>query len=178
MVIYKTENEIINLQEYNEIFKELVEKISNRLFQLFYHTEKLEENYYDVLINEILSTSESIEIYLKANHIIPEEYFDFMGINRCLKETLTANNQYHKERIEMIIDILQKLNKITEFKFKLFADSNNSIEYPKLKEEFINNYKSFEIEYASFRMNYHKLDPDDERGEPLLGFLYNEFMEE
>ena len=177
-MIYETENEIINLQEYKEIFKELLEKISNKFFKIFYNTEKLEGNHYKLIIDEILSTSESIANYLKTNHIIPEEYFDFIGIKTCLKETLTAINQYYKERMGLIIDILKKLNKITEFKFQLFEGSNNALEYPKLKEAFICNYKNFEIEYASFRMNYHKLDPNDDRGEPLLRFLYNEFMED
>lgn len=174
MPINITKTEIIDFQQYRIIFAELIEKIVNKLSNIIKNNPK-EENTYQIVVKEILDTTSQIEEYLKHNHVIKEEYYDFADIHDLIEEVLTEN--FTSDRIQIIINILKRLNEITEYKLNLMNSKNNILTKEDI-ESFKKEYFEFERDLFYFKMGYYKGCLPDKRAKEYFEIFREDLMED
>ena len=175
MPINITKTEKIDLQQYRNIFNELIEKINNKLSSIFKNNPD-EENTYQIIVNEILETTMQICEYLKFNHIIKEEYYDFVDIQDLIEEVLNKN--FSSENIQIIINILERLNEITEYKLMLIEGSKNNILTAESLKSFKEKYLEFERDLFYFKKDYYKDCTPDNRAKEYFEIFREDLMEE
>lgn len=144
-----------NKSKYEEYYIICKEWITDKLNYLFHWIKKSnidEENlsslntFIDEVKTEIKDSTNNIANFLKSQHILKEEYYDFKEIQRMINNALSSNNKF---KIQIISMILEKLIEITSFKFYLLFKDNISCELDlsHIPEEdvlkFKNEYKKF-----------------------------------
>ena len=145
----------INLEKYENAFKEGIKSIVEKIYKIFKKHQEKED--YQKIINEIRENTESIAQYLKENHIIELEYHDFREIQLLINETLKHDNN---EEYEIILDVLREFIKITEFKFN-FLTENLELQTPEyIQKEFREEYSKFNKYLFQSRVKFYSLSEE------------------
>ena len=105
-------------------------------------------NWYSEFLNQFHRNRRPAGWYLKFNHVIKEEYYDFADIQDLIEEVLTKN--FSSENIQIITNILERLNEITEYKLMLIEGSKNNILTAESLEKFKEEYLEFERDLFYF----------------------------
>ncbi|MDO5850448.1 MAG: hypothetical protein Q4P14_04465, partial [Methanobacteriaceae archaeon] len=99
---FTTNDEYISVDSYTNIFKGWVDSIFSKLTTIFENftvdnietknVVKVNNEFYNSfqkdLIKEVIDDTESIAHFLKTEHILTKEYYDFREIQRLLIKTL------------------------------------------------------------------------------------------
>ena len=100
-------------------------------------------------IKEIIDDIENIAIVLKNEHILTKEYYDFREIQRLLIKTLNEDSDNLK--LEILLNILDKLVEITNFKVELLHKcSNEDLSFNNIPNEFKDEFKEHYEEFHNF----------------------------
>lgn len=170
-----TKTEIIDLEQYWNIFIGLMERITHDLSMMIKNTPQ-EESSAKTIINEIFDIGEQIAEYLKYNHVIKEEYYDFVDILDLIEEILT--NNFSKENIQIVINILERLNEITKYKLMLMEGNGDNVMSSKNREIFKKEYLEFERDLFYFKKDYYKDFTADKRAKEYFEIFRDVLMEE
>ena len=194
MNIYKSAINI-SFDEYKATFKNwihnIVEKLTsffkepdeNKTLILTYDSVEVANDFfnffYESIVAEIKETSERIANFLKTEHILIREYYDFREIQRLLNKSLDENNE---DQLEIISILIQKLNELTDLKFDLlyksskdgiysfkFLSDNDKRIFEEKYDEFSDFFFDCKTKYYSFSQNkpsgiskkYFKLAEDE-----------------
>ncbi|MDR1721609.1 MAG: hypothetical protein LBR24_00995, partial [Methanobrevibacter sp.] len=118
----------IDMSLYDEYFDRLINLPKNLIeyFQkgqnIAVDTNKEEiNNIYLKEIKSILNTAENIQEALKKDHMNIIEYYNFAEIKRMLENTLLKSDisEIDEENLTILIELISKLKKINDLKFKL-----------------------------------------------------------
>ncbi len=170
-----TKTEIIDLEQYWNICIGLMERITHDLSMMIKNTPQ-EESSAKTIINEIFDIGEQIAEYLKYNHVIKEEYYDFVDILDLIEEILT--NNFSKENIQIVINILERLNEITKYKLMLMEGNGDNVMSSKNREIFKKEYLEFERDLFYFKKDYYKDFTADKRAKEYFEIFRDVLMEE
>ncbi len=170
-----TKTEIIDLEQYWNIFIGLIERITHDLSMMIKNTPQ-EESSAKTIINEIFDIGEQIAEYLKYNHVIKEEYYDFVDILDLIEEILT--NNFSKENIQIVINILERLNEITKYKLMLMEGNGDNVMSSKNRKIFKKEYLEFERDLFYFKKDYYKDFTADKRAKEYFEIFRDVLMEE
>ena len=168
-----TKTEIIDLEQYWNIFIGLMERITHDLSMMIKNTPQ-EESSAKTIINEIFDIGEQIAEYLKYNHVIKEEYYDFVDILDLIEEILT--NNFSKENIQIVINILERLNEITKYKLMLMEGNGDNVMSSKNREIFKKEYLEFERDLFYFKKDYYKDFTADKRAKEYFEIFRDDFV--
>ena len=189
-----TPNHIINLEKYEETLKESIQTILRKIGNIFNNTQEysienqgcLNKEYLE-LEKDINNRMSNILEFLKENHILKSEYYDFMEIQSLLNQALENKNMHE---MEIVLKILKAFEKITELKFDLLQkDLLNYNEDFKgdeifnnvsqnLKKEFEEKYEKFSSFFLKCQMEFHTLEgkTKHESAKKYLNLLEREYI--
>jgi len=159
-----------NLRAYEENFNKIL-SFPKKISEYFKKREKINNvtpeieilNYfYKEATVSIMLTTNNIAELLEKNHVIIDEYYDFIEIQRIIINILEKNTiqSLEEKELNIIINMVKELEKITDFKFKLLEKIDFEIssfeELPKdLKEEFIHEYRIFYDKIFEYEQEYY-----------------------
>lgn len=169
-------NEYVVAESYIDIFKEWVNNICSKVSTIFESSDsninenktvvKVNTNFYNSfhedLIKEIIDSTENIAHFLKTEYILSKEYYDFREIQRLLIQALKDDD--NRLKLEILLNIIEKLLDITNYKFDLLYESSKngelSFEYIplELKEEFKEKYDEFHKFLFNSKKEYYSLN--------------------
>lgn len=169
-------NEYVDAESYIDIFKEWVNNIRSKVSTIFESSDsninenktvvKVNTNFYNFfhedLIKEIIDSTENIAHFLKTEYILSKEYYDFREIQRLLIQALKDDDNLLK--LEILLNIIEKLLDITNYKFDLLYESSKngelSFEYIplELKGEFKEKYDEFHKFLFNSKKEYYSLN--------------------
>lgn len=150
-------NEYVVAERYIDAFKEWVNNIRSKVSTIFESSDSnINEN------KSIIESTEKIAHFLKTEYILSKEYYDFREIQRLLTHALKEENNLLK--LKILLNIIEKLLDITNYKFDLLNKSSKngelSFEYIplELKKEFKEKYDEFHKFLFNSKKEYYSLN--------------------
>jgi hypothetical protein len=196
--IHNTNN--IDISKYEDLFKcifrDLVElprklknyiqdrsKSNNNILSANFNSgEDLIEYMYHHLVKSMINFSNDLAELIKNNHLIIEEYYDYLEIDRIMKMVLKNNiNKINILEIELFGKILDAFGKIADIKFNIINEEYNISKDKKFKisdlsdkdkQHYIEEYDKFNSAFFKYKMEFYSKQPTINSNKKTVKKLY------